>query len=334
MTKEKYKIGLFTCGLGFTGGSKRILFLAKELCAEGHDVDIILAHPFYDRDVKKYPCPVIKNELAEKNRYDFLMLMNPFACSFEDFHKINAKKRGMYILHLYEPERYTPEYQKWIDHFKNDNKNYIFGNNPAWQDYYDVAASSNAFDLIGGIQSFKKFLKKRNDHPFTVVCHASVVPWKGFHLIQQALNRLKLPSVRLVAFAHKATKIANLRWPVQLFLNVTYDDMPNIYAQGDLFISLEGKPAGWANTVFEAMMCKIPVICTTSGTEAYAKHLENAFIIDRDPTILRDTIEQLYYDKRLRNSLKLKTKECEKLYNQFNYHQLTKQLLKIVFNES
>ncbi len=333
MNADKYKIGLFSTGLGLTGGCKRIYFLALELCKMGHEVDVIVAHHFYEREAKPYPCPVINNTEAEKKSYDFLMLMNPFSCTVEAFKKINAVRRGMYILHLFQPEKYTPAYQKWIDILRLEENFYVFGNNPSWREYYNVTGIKNSFDLVGGIQSCFKNppLVKTKTKKFTVVCHASVTPWKGFDLIQQSLNRLRINDVNVAAFAYNSTKVNQLRWPTQIFLNVPYDDMPNIYNQGDLFISMEDKQAGWANTVLEAMMCSVPVVCTKWGSEVYAKHLKNAYIIEREPTILRDTIELFFHEKNMGKSLLLDDSERTDFYNRFNYTELTQKLLRIVF---
>jgi glycosyltransferase involved in cell wall biosynthesis len=325
------RIAFYTSGLGLTGGNKRVLFFAKELCRLGHKVHIILSHQFKNRDKQQYPCPVISDTEAFSHCYDFLAVMNPLGCLIDVFKEIKADKRGIFILHLSEPLRYTNAYQQWLDTCTTEFPLYVFGNNPSWQNVYEVRAPHQAHDLIGGVDCcFKSVRRIRKRTVFTIVCNASITEWKGFHLVQQALNRLRFAPVQVVAFAHRTAHIDDLRWPVQLHMNVPYREMPVIYTQGDIFISFENNSAGWGNTAIEAMMCGVPVICTEGGTQAYARHRENAFVVERDPTALRNAIEYLYRNQKMRSSISPSIEKRRQMYRQFSYRTLVHRFLEII----
>jgi glycosyltransferase involved in cell wall biosynthesis len=88
--------------------------------------------------------------------------------------------------------------------------------------------------------------------------------------------------------------------PFDFHLNLSQDKMAWLYSQADLFVSAE-KRAGWSNTTAEAMACKIPVLCTKSGTQDFAVHDETAFTIPyAHPFLLRLGIKRMIEDKELR----------------------------------
>ncbi len=60
-------------------------------------------------------------------------------------------------------------------------------------------------------------------------------------------------------------------------------------------------------------------------------HKENAYVIERDVSVLRNTIEELYFDKELRDSLIISQEERRQLYEQFNYDRLAQELINNVF---
>jgi glycosyltransferase involved in cell wall biosynthesis len=328
---NQYKIAFYTSGLGQTGGNKRILYLADALQRSGHTVHIIVSHSFKERDIRHYSCPVHYHGDAMNVDYDLAIGFNPVHCSLNVFSRLKADRKGLYILHVAAPEQYTPAYQEWIDVF-GEHPFLVFGNNPAWRSVYSYGPHVQAIDLVGGIQWIEPRIKRtRDDRTFTIVCNGSSCAWKGFDLVQEAVNRLRLDNIEVVAFAFGAVNAVCLRWPSRIHLNVPYEEMANIYTQGDLYISFEDKQAGWGNTVLEAMMCGVPVICTEWGTKAYARHLKNAYVIERNTTVLRDAIEKLYHDRALRERLIVPEEERKKLYERFSYDRLADDLVKSVF---
>lgn len=331
MARVAKNIAFYTAGLGQTGGNKRILYLADALQKLGHTVHIIVSHSFQNNETAPYRCPVLYHGDAMSETYDLAVGFNPVHCSLNVFSRLRAEHKGLYILHVNDLAQYTPAYQEWIDIF-HDHPFFIFGNNPTWRNVYSFGSNARVIDLVGGIQWIQANNElKRNRDVFTIVCNASSCGWKGFNLVQQALNRLRLDNVEVVAFAFGAANISRLRWPSRIYLNVPYEKMSDVYSQGDLYIAFEDKQAGWGNTTLEAMMCGVPVICTQWGTEAYAQHLENAYVIERDVTVLRDSIEKLYYDRALRDSLIISADEKRSLYERFSYDRLAQELIYNVF---
>jgi glycosyltransferase involved in cell wall biosynthesis len=76
-----------------------------------------------------------------------------------------------------------------------------------------------------------------------------------------------------------------------------------LFSQADLFISGERR-AGWANTAAEAMACRLPVVCTPSGSRDFAVHNETALVVPfAHPFLLRRQIMRLIKDPELRHRL-------------------------------
>ncbi len=63
--------------------------------------------------------------------------------------------------------------------------------------------------------------------------------------------------------------------PFRWVLRPTQEELRDLYAEADLFVSGERR-AGWCNTAAEAMACGAAVVCTTSGTEDFAVDGETA----------------------------------------------------------
>jgi hypothetical protein len=84
--------------------------------------------------------------------------------------------------------------------------------------------------------------------------------------------------------------------PTRWVIGPSQDDLRDLYAGSDLFVSAERR-AGWSNTAAEAMACGAAVVCTRSGTEDFAIDGEtaevvppwNAFLSRRSPAFLRAT---------------------------------------------
>jgi glycosyltransferase involved in cell wall biosynthesis len=76
-----------------------------------------------------------------------------------------------------------------------------------------------------------------------------------------------------------------------------------LFFQADIFVSGERR-AGWANTAAEAMACRLPVVCTPSGSRDFAVHNETALVVPfAHPFLLRRQIKRLFEDAALRERL-------------------------------
>ena len=79
--------------------------------------------------------------------------------------------------------------------------------------------------------------------------------------------------------------------------------MAEMFSQADIFVSAE-KRAGWSNTTAEAMACRVPVVCTKSGTRDFAIKGETALIIPfRNFWAIAWQIRKLIRDQDLRKRL-------------------------------
>ncbi len=326
-------IAFYTCGFGYTGGNKRVLRLSEELVKLNQNVHVIVSHDFRTREIAEYPCKVIHHKEALNNYYDLVIAFNPVFCADEVFDELKSKYRGLYILHGNEPKRYTPAYQKWIDKYKGDNNFFVFGNNPDWRTFYNIKGLKYHFDLIGGIDikpfPAKRTLKKK---VFKVVCNASNVDWKGLDMIIEALERWRLNSeIEIIAFASQRTNVFCSRWPMKIYVNMPYENMPYIYREGDVYVYMEGEQAGWGNTALEAIMCGVPVVCSEYGTKSFAVHLNNAFVIKRNVSVLRDALEYLYENAELRKSLVKPVKIRKMIYDKYSYKKLAENLLSYIY---
>jgi glycosyltransferase involved in cell wall biosynthesis len=91
--------------------------------------------------------------------------------------------------------------------------------------------------------------------------------------------------------------------PHEFHLDLPQDRMAWLYSQADLFVSAERR-AGWANTAAEAMACRVPVVCTPSGSRDFALHNETALVVPfGQPFLLRREIGRLIDQPELRARL-------------------------------
>jgi glycosyltransferase involved in cell wall biosynthesis len=93
------------------------------------------------------------------------------------------------------------------------------------------------------------------------------------------------------------------RLPYEFYLDLPQSRMAWLYSRADVFVSAERR-AGWANTAAEAMACRVPVICTASGTRDFAVNGESALVVPAShPYFLRKAILRLARDPALRGRL-------------------------------
>ena len=137
---------------------------------------------------------------------------------------------------------------------------------------------------------------------------------KGVGIVIRAVEGLarRYPHLRLVFFDTQVgldkvdpRPLVRTRLPFDFHLNLPQDRMAWLYGQGDVFVSAERR-AGWSNTCAEAMACRLPVICTPSGTRDFAEDGRTA-LVARFPlaSLLRRRLERLMADGELRARLAL-----------------------------
>jgi len=112
--------------------------------------------------------------------------------------------------------------------------------------------------------------------------------------------------------------------PYDFHLNLPQSEMAALFGQADLFVSAEWR-AGWSNTTAEAMACRLPVVCTPSGTRDFAEDGRTALVAPLPlPALLRRRISRLIGDPALR--LRLAEAGCSRV-QEFTWARLAERLL-------
>jgi glycosyltransferase involved in cell wall biosynthesis len=111
--------------------------------------------------------------------------------------------------------------------------------------------------------------------------------------------------------------------PYDFHLNLPQSRMAWLFSQADVFASAE-KRAGWSNTAAEAMACRLPVVCTKSGTRDFAFHEKTALVVPFvHPFFVYRQIKRLILDPGLRR--RLAEAGCEKI-REFTWEALARRL--------
>lgn len=148
---------------------------------------------------------------------------------------------------------------------------------------------------------------------FNILCYGRLLKRrKGVRFVIRAVEGLtrRYPHLRLVFFDTQVgldrrdpRPLLRTRVPYDFHLNLPQDRMAWLFGQADLFVSAERR-AGWSNTCAEAMACRVPVVCTPSGTGDFAENGKTALVAPFPaPFLLRRRIERLLRDGELRGRL-------------------------------
>lgn len=285
------------------GGVRRYIEIGNELTARGHDFTLYTpaADPptwIQSRSKVKTIDQVIQdsNDVAIGGSLKIL----PF------LERANARKKIFYAV---------------IEKIPNEKKIYqnrnlmIMANSSGLLERIQKKYRVPCLDGIGGINPDAFFPKnvKKDNNKFKIMCYGRLSrKRKGGRQVIKAVELLykKYPRLELVLFDsitknNEEDPFKELKTKVacRFYLNLPQKEMAGIYSGADIFVSAE-KHAGWSNTSAEAMACRLPVICTTSGTKDFAIHGETALVIpnDRPKTIAR-AIEKLMREKNLRDKL-------------------------------
>ena len=283
------------------GGVRRYLEIGNELVKRGHEYII-----FNLRDSKvnwfDFQGSIKSMDLIEKDNFDVAMCSEYSILQY--FEKIKAKRKIFYF--VLEGHRREKEVIK---------KDYIFfGNSIGICRRIEKKYGKKCFHAPGGInpQIFYPVKREKNDK-FTILCYGRIYKRrKGVKKVIKAVERLykKYEFLELILFDTPVgeekidiRKLINPDVPTRFYINLPQEKMAWLYSQGDIFVSAE-KRAGWSNTTAEAMACKVPVICTRSGTQDFAINNQTALIISfNHPLFIARKIEKLIKDKELRYKL-------------------------------
>ncbi len=148
---------------------------------------------------------------------------------------------------------------------------------------------------------------------FNILCYGRIIKRrKGIRYILSAVDGLarRFPNLRLILFdtlvgedRRDPRPLIHTRVPFDFHLGLPQNRMAWLFGQADLFVSAELR-AGWSNTTAEAMACRVPVVCTPSGTRDFAFDGRTALVAPLPaPFLLRRRIRRLIEDPALRDRL-------------------------------
>lgn len=151
--------------------------------------------------------------------------------------------------------------------------------------------------------------RPRSRDEFKVLCYGRATRRrKGVHLVIRAVESLRrrYPGLKLVFFdslvgedRRDPRKLIRTSVPQEFHLDLPQSRMAWLFGQADAFVSAE-KRAGWANTAAEAMACRLPVVCTASGSRDFAIDGQTALVIPmRHPCFIARALRRLIEDRAL-----------------------------------
>jgi glycosyltransferase involved in cell wall biosynthesis len=282
------------------GGVRRYLELGNALTARGHR--FVLYHPAGDKPAW----------------FDFQAETRPFAAMGEEtfdvglcgeysilpsFDRLPAARRFFYfVLEGHRDERTVARRR---DLFFLGNSEGICRR---LERKYEIAVQR----APGGVNPaiFHPIDKPPQEGEFRVMCYGRITKRrKGVPQVIRAVEGLARRGrrVRLIFFDTQVgldrrdpRPLIRTNVPFDFHLNLPQEKMAWLYAQADVFVSAERR-AGWSNTCAEAMACRVPVVCTPSGTRDFAEEGRTALVVPRpSPRLLRRGIERLMDDPALR----------------------------------
>ncbi len=307
------------------GGVRRYLELGNEFVRRGND--FVLFHPQGDKP----------------GWLDFLGSTRPFA-SLEDeefdvglcseysilsqFEKLKARSKYFYfVLEGHKKEKEVVR------------KNFLFlGNSEGicrrMEQKYGIACDR----APGGVNLdiFHPLSERPEREAINVLCYGRIHKRrKGIKYVIRAVEGLtsEFPRVRLIFFdtlvgqdQQDPRPLIRTRVPHDFYLNPPQDRMAWIFGQADIYVNAEQR-AGWSNTSAEAMACRLPVVCTKSGTQDFAFHGRTALVVPLPlPFLLRRQIRKLIENPALRERLAL---AGHKKIQEFTWSALVDKLLTI-----
>lgn len=217
----------------------------------------------------------------------------------------NADKKIFYCLLEHKNNRKVCGNKKFL----------IMGNSTRICEMVRRTYKRECIEGIGGInpELFRPVETKRDNHQIKILCYGRI--YKKRKGIQKVIKAVKLlykryPTLRLLLFDTPvgnprldASQTLQTRVPVTFYTALSQERMAELYSQADIFVSAE-KRAGWSNPCAEAMACKVPVVCSPSGTRDFAIDGETALVFRfRCPSLIAKKIRELIEDKNLRERI-------------------------------
>jgi len=196
------------------------------------------------------------------------------------------------------------------------NRNFlIMGNSTGICEVVRRKYGRECIKAIGGInpELFHPVKTKKDNHQIRILCYGRLYKKrKGIDKVVRAVELLSksYSSLRLFLFDTPvgdprvdARQMLQTKIPVTFFTALPQGKMADLYSQADIFVSAE-KRAGWSNPCAEAMACKVPVVCSASGTKDFARDGDTALVFRfRYPLLIAKKIRRLIEDRDLREEI-------------------------------
>jgi glycosyltransferase involved in cell wall biosynthesis len=300
---EPLKIAALLPHVDVFGGVRRYLELGNALAARGHR--FVLFHPAGDKPswlefkAETRPFSALGDEsfdVAMCGEYSILPQLDRIAARAKFFY---------FVLEGHKQERSVA--RRADLHFLGNSE----GIGRRLEKKYGLTCHRAPGGVNPGI--FHPLPEAHEGDTFNILCYGRITKRrKGVPFVIRAVERLsgRYPHLKLIFFDTQVgldrrdpRPLIKTRIPFDFHLNLPQDRMAWLYNQADVFVSAEWR-AGWSNTCAEAMACRIPVVCTPSGTRDFAVDGETALVAPWPaPFLLARRIERLISNGPLRAKL-------------------------------
>jgi glycosyltransferase involved in cell wall biosynthesis len=162
-----------------------------------------------------------------------------------------------------------------------------------WANKISKKTKTKIFQIPNGINltvfqpkggKYKSGLKKP-----IVLCVSSLMPNKRIDLVIKAVSLLKNVSLLIVGKGNDRHKLQNLGEKLLgqdrfRIISVSFDDMPKVYREADIFTMVSKEGEAFGNVYLEAIACGLPVVATNDKTRKEIL-LDYAVFIDADDSV-------------------------------------------------
>lgn len=296
------KIAAILPHLEIFGGVRRYIEIGNALTKKGHY--FVLFSPSGGNPNWHEFIGQSKSFASLEEEYFDVALCSEYSI-LSSFEKLKAKRKYFYFLlqgHRMEKEVTTSSY-------------ILLGNSEGMSSRIEKKYKVSCSNIAGGVNSqiFRPVKREGSNEEFRILCYGRIYKKrKGIQYVIRAVEGQykKFPHLKLIFFDSLVGEdkkdprpMIKTHVPHDFYLNLPQNQMAWLYSQADIFVSAERR-AGWSNTSAEAMACKIPVVCTKSGTQDFAFHNQTALVVPLPlPFLLRRQIQRLIKDEDLRKRL-------------------------------
>lgn len=294
--------GILPSALEVAGGVRRYIEIGNNFIKRGHSFKIYHSDgsrptwlEFFGETRPIEQVTLEENDIAIASDYAVLHYLE----------KANARKKIFYCFIEHKNNKKACANKKFL----------IMGNSTGICEMVKRKYRRECIKGIGGInpELFRPVETKRDNHQIKILCYGRIYKKrKGIQKVVKAVELLykRYPSLRLLLFDTPvgnprldARQTLQTRVPVTFYFALPQERMAELYSQADIFVSAE-KRAGWSNPCAEAMACKVPVVCSPSGTRDFAIDGETALVFRfRCPFLIAKKIKRLIEDRDLRERI-------------------------------